>query len=576
MKRRIIIALLLVPALIIMGFAGCSSDDEEETNAEQVFEVKRGDLSITVSADGILRMPHNVALHFGTPGTVEEVLVAEGDAVKAGTLLARLDGTAKRLDIESANCSLQQISSNLVEWVSGSQQVLGYPRFYPDRSALMVFEQAQREVEEAQVLLKQGKYDEAASELRLARYDMESSIKVMEAPVTDTENYPDVASESISVEQDPDLLFFTQSYPEVLETVALVEQDRERLADAMSLIEKGDYTGASSALKTTQKYLIKTHRVVTNIIGKIERRTMSFPDTAISMDFLRSAEERMEEAQEFIEQGDFDVLEFDELLRMGHHDLGMSIAVLENNVLVVEHGLGLKAAQDYNLNLEKAIVDLDNAREEFLNTEILAPFDGVVVAIGVKEDDQLSAQDYTSRTAVHLVDTDTVKFSGIVDEVDIFQVEVGQKSNIIVDALPDDELTGVVTFISPSGTDESGVVTYTVTIELDPCGIKLKGGLTATADIIIESVKNVVMIPTQVIITTPQGQFAEVVIDDITMETERRPIVLGMQSYQFAEVISGLEEGEKVLMADKSANSQKVSESPQGQPKGSGGGIPFH
>ena len=241
-------------------------------------------------------------------------------------------------------------------------------------------------------------------------------------------------------------------------------------------------------------------------------------------------------------------------MRMAQHHLEISNTILSNNLLVVFHGLSLKAKHDYKLNLDKAIVTLQDTRDEFINTIILAPFDGTVVNVGLQEGDQLSSQDYSSRPAVHLVDTKTIHFDGIVDEVDISRVEVEQKATIIIDALPDEQFTGTVTFISPLGTGETGVVNFGVTIELDPTEIQLKGSLTATADINIESAKNVLFIPAQAVIDTTDGYFVEVIINETTMKTERRQIVPGIQTYQFAEVISGLREGEKVVVIDSSTS----------------------
>ena len=182
-----------------------------------------------------------------------------------------------------------------------------------------------------------------------------------------------------------------------------------------------------------------------------------------------------------------------------------------------------------------------------MKTEILAPFDGTVVDIGVKESDQLSSFDYSSKTAVHLVDTSTVEMTGVVDEIDIYQVKVGQKAIITVDALLGEEFSGTVTFISPFGTEETGVVNFSVTIDLDPTDIELKGGLTATADIIVEKHENVLLVPNGAIKGSPGDYWVEIVIDEATGETEKRQVTLGTQNEYFAEVTSGLEEGEKII-----------------------------
>jgi HlyD family secretion protein len=233
---------------------------------------------------------------------------------------------------------------------------------------------------------------------------------------------------------------------------------------------------------------------------------------------------------------------------MAQHEVEMSQTILENNEMTFRSGLNLKALRAANLNIQLAEDDLKNAKEALMKTEILAPFDGTVVDIGVKENDQLSSFDYSSKTAVHLVDTHTVKMDGVVDEIDIYKVKVGQEVIIIVDALPDVELKGKVTFISPFGTQTTGVVEFAVTISLDPTETELKGGLTATADIIVEKHENVLLIPNRSIKGSPGDYWVEVVIDEKKVTTEKRPVVLGAQNDQLSEVISGLSEGEKVIV----------------------------
>ncbi|MBC8275126.1 MAG: hypothetical protein H8E40_09185, partial [Chloroflexi bacterium] len=119
---------------------------------------------------------------------------------------------------------------------------------------------------------------------------------------------------------------------------------------------------------------------------------------------------------------------------------------------------------------------------------------------------------------------------------------------ISVDALADLELRGKLTFVSPLGTRETGVVEFPVTISLEPTEAALKGGLTATADIIIEKHENVLLIPNRSIKGSPGDYWVDVVIDEKKVTTEKRPVVLGAESGRFSEVISGLSEGERIIV----------------------------
>jgi RND family efflux transporter MFP subunit len=539
------IALFIVTMLLIItstGLIGCAGKSGEETGKTQVAVVTRGDLTLAVTADGNLVMPHEVRLRFGTPGTVEKIYVEEGDRVKEGTLLAKLDDTAQKIAIASAQYDLQSALNNLSETISASCCVkTGFPRRYRDSTALNSMEQAQDEVTRAAELLREGDYEAAVEELRITWYDIEATANSLRMLLKDAETSYDITHSMNYASVLPE-----EYYPNATKSIELLGRDGAALNEVQRLIEEGDYTGAQVALSNAAADMDETYRLVRSSVGQIEQYGVSTPDTATTLDYLEAAQARMEKLQRLLEQGDYG-LEFAETLRRAQHDLEMGHAILESNEVVFEHGLNLQSVAQYNINVQKAMTALDNYKDELMKTEILAPFDGTVVDIGVKENDQLSSFDYSSITAVHLVDTGTVKLDGFVDEIDIFKVELGQKAEIVVDAIPEAELYGTVTFISPNGTEETGVVNFAVTIALDPTDIELKGGLTATANILVENNENVLLIPNRAVRGSHGDYWVDVVVNEDTMETERRTIVPGAQSARYTEVVSGLQEGEKVL-----------------------------
>jgi RND family efflux transporter MFP subunit len=556
MKNKITTAIILLIILSTIGFAGCR-DKQTETSPKQITEVTRGNLVIAVPADGNLDMPRDVQLKFGTPGTVKAIYVKEGQNVKEGTLLAKLDDTTQKLAIASAQYNVELAMNELVQKIHPA--LMGYPENYPDTSTVLRVEQAQDELAQAQKFLEQGEYQEAAAELRLATHDLDASYKML--------NVPEI---TMSLQGYSDLGTPVDNYPDISRAIKLLEQDLSRLTEIQGLIGQGDYENAKAELKTAQYKLKETHLLVKSFSGRIrvsqrigaccqqlagqepETSTgfmpLPYPDTSTSLDWLRQVEEELQKIQACKDTDSCDALELSTLLRMAQHDIDMSQTILENNELTFLAGLNLKALRGYNLNLQIAEQDLKRYKNELMKTEILAPFDGTVVDIGVKENDQLSSFDYSSKTAVYLVDTRTVEMDGVVDEIDIYKVKLGEEAIIIVDALPDVELKGNVTFISPFGTRETGVVEFPVTISLEPTDIELKGGLTATADIIVEKHENVLLVPNRSIKGSPGDYWVEVVLDEKTMTTEKRPVELGVQNEQSSEVISGLSEGEKIIV----------------------------
>ncbi len=82
----------LVVYLASIPLVSCASkSDEAELLENQVVTVQRGDLTVDITAVGNLALSHTDELAFEMSGTVEEVLVEEGDTVEEGQVLAKLD-----------------------------------------------------------------------------------------------------------------------------------------------------------------------------------------------------------------------------------------------------------------------------------------------------------------------------------------------------------------------------------------------------------------------------------------------------------------------------------------------------
>ena len=557
MKNKLTTAIIILIVLSTIGFAGCRGKTPQASQ-KQIAEVKRGALLVTISADGNLDMPHDVQLKFGSPGTVKTIYVEEGQKVKEGTLLAKLDDTTQKLAIASAQYKVELAMNELIEKIHPA--LMGYPENYPDTSTVLRVEQAQEELGNVQKFLEQSKYQDAAAELRLALHDLEASYEML--------NIPEI---TMARQGYDDLLGMpVDNYPDITRAIKLLAQDLVTLTGIQTLIEQGDYDKAKVELNAEQSKLSNTHLLVKSFSGRIRvsqrigaccqqqavqqpetstgLMTLPYPDTSTSLAWLSQVEEELQKIQLCKETAGCDTLELATLLRMAQHDVEMSQTILENNEMTFRSGLNLKALRTANLNLQVAQQDLKRYKEELMKTEILAPFDGTVVDIGVKENDQLSSFDYSSKTAVYLIDTRTVKMEGVVDEVDIYKVKVGQETIITVDALPGEELKGKVTFISPFGNQTTGVVEFPVTITLDPTETELKGGLTATADIIIDEHKDILIVPNRAIKGSVGNYWVDVVIDEKKVTTEKRPVVTGAQNEQFTEIISGLSQGEKVIV----------------------------
>jgi RND family efflux transporter MFP subunit len=207
------------------------------------------------------------------------------------------------------------------------------------------------------------------------------------------------------------------------------------------------------------------------------------------------------------------------------------------------------------LNLEIAKLNLETAKLNLEKAVIVSPFDGVVASISIIEGQEISGTALAT-PAITVVDTSKMEMSGFIDELDIAMVRVGQETIVSLDALPDEEVKGSVTFISPVGTVRAGVVSYATTITLENPSAELKDGMSATAEVIIDHRDDVLLIPNRVIQGTLQNPTVVVLVDG---QQEERQITLGLSDGTNTEVLSGLEEGEKVVVPALTSTQQSGS-----------------
>jgi HlyD family secretion protein len=196
----------------------------------------------------------------------------------------------------------------------------------------------------------------------------------------------------------------------------------------------------------------------------------------------------------------------------------------------------------FELQVDIARANLDAAKLNLEKAVITAPFDGVVADITIIEGNDVSTA-VLATPAISLVDTSEIEMSGLIDEIDIAMVQPGQEVNILLDALPEQEVKGRVAFISLVGATQVGVVSYDTTITLENPVEELRDGMTATAEVIIERRDDVLFIPNRALRGTWENPKVLVLVDE---QAEEREITLGLTDGINTEVLSGLEEGEKV------------------------------
>lgn len=183
------------------------------------------------------------------------------------------------------------------------------------------------------------------------------------------------------------------------------------------------------------------------------------------------------------------------------------------------------------------------ARIRLGQTVLRAPFAGLVTRTFANVGEFVGI----GKPLAHLVEPDSLHIKAVVDEADALKVHVGQQAIVAMDVFQGGKLEGRVAEISPvisSARQESR--TSEVKIQLDDRSIALKPGLSADIEIIVEEVPNVLRLPTHVILERERGKYVHVVRDGRVQE---RPIRIGASNWDFTQIASGLQEGDRVIIS---------------------------
>lgn len=183
------------------------------------------------------------------------------------------------------------------------------------------------------------------------------------------------------------------------------------------------------------------------------------------------------------------------------------------------------------------------ARLNETNSELVSPISGIATAVNI------GAGELPPATLPAIVVTDLSRFhlDILVDEIDIGKLSEGQPVNITLDAIPEAVISGHIDQIAPTPISSTGITAYKVTVVVDETSAPLRSGLSATASIITDELREIVLVPNRAIqIDRTSGRaFVEKIIGGVPTSTE---VQLGARNEQFSQILSGVEAGDELAI----------------------------
>lgn len=524
-RKKIFIAIMITVVLAGGWFAVRALQEGNSTLLADLQReiVSRGDLDVTVQADGVVQSNQSAELTWRTSGTVGQVNVNPGDKVNGGDMLASLKATSLPQSVILARADLIEAQRGLDDLLHSQIQRA----------------EALKAVEAAQQALEDALNNEAAQ------------ARALEG----------VARAQKAVEQAELNLAIVVTRP----SQQAIDQAHANLLMAENVLER--------TRQEHEKIQRQLNKPVSNYLffesKALYRGILQSLDLKLAQD-QRAYEQALEKYNQLLEPVDpLDrmVAEGNVVLRAAELEQAMrelervkngpspgEVAVLEAQIEVARRELERWQEGVDPAEIAAAQSRLAAAQAVLEQAHLSAPFDGVVTTVSINTGDRVAG----GSAAFRLDDLSPMLVSLQVSEIDINQVQVGQSLLLKLDAAPGVEYHGRVSEVPLVNQQVDGVVRFVVKAEITDGDELVRPGMTASANIVVSSLKDVLLVPNRAVdfVNGARVVYVERNGSIIPIDVE-----LGPSDGSHSQLLAGdLQTGERLLVdvsEDFQANSQR-------------------
>lgn len=506
----LILAIAVAAGFAVIALRGSGSSAVSQRDVT----VTRGNVTSTVSATGTVEPPASLSLTVPSGGLVTAVHTQVGSVVHAGDVLVETDTLSAAEKVRSSQASVNQAKANLAKAQAALQDLLNGPTaatFAKDAAGLA---QSQTQVNAAQSALDQTK---AVAGTNATQYQ--------------------TAVDQAQASYDSALSVASGDT-----TAAPVVTAANQLTDAKNAQTSG---------------LTKDQQTITSAQNSLASALASYNSTAAA------------------------------------------------NALAEQQATPAKVAQSRadvsgaQANVESAQASLVTAQDALDKTRIVAPVEGTVTAVNavVGQDSSSgggSASSSSSGTSgasssgssssgssgsgsssSGLVTLSTAGFPHVVasfSEVDAAKLKVDQEVTVTFDSLPNVSVTGRVSQIAQTSTTSNNVITYSTTIALESQPDGVKSGMSANAQVTVDSKSDVLEVPSVAVTNAGRRSTVQKVVKGKNQTTV---VEVGLKGDTATEVTSGLSQGDVVaIVTSRSTGTGTGGSTPgTGRITTGGGGI---
>lgn len=545
-KRKLFWTAIIIIILIIGGvsyamIAGKSANKTTYTTEE----VKIGKLSQTVSATGAVESAHEIEMNFKASGKITAINVKEGDDVKSGQILAKIDDATTQTSIKQARANLASAQASLARVRAGASAEdirLSEQQYFNAKSTLDSLKiESQLQIDS----LKDKNIDSLNNSAVLSKVALDRINTLM---------LDETLNRNLYFTDTGLLLSVRNSYGEILSKL----KNNENLI-VTAKIQKTD-ASINTASVSMKKFLAELNSFISSSYDLANSMITSSNYPQATKDSIKND---INSQGTIINNSLVSLQAADSSLTNSSSSFASQLKTAQNNIDIATAQLAVKkaTARTFEIQSAQAVVaqnqaTLEGALNDLKNYLITAPIDGKVVAVNYS----VGELSNNGEPIIKILSNDKFEIKVDIPESDIAKVKVGDKAEIDLDAFgTDKKFKGTITFIDPAQTVLQDVVYYKTTVTFDDAGLEsqIKPGMTANLTIATAEKENVLYVPQRAVKikeSTMDEQKNEKIVEILTGQdqVQERIVVTGLKGDDgLVEILSGISAGEKVVTFKK-------------------------
>jgi RND family efflux transporter MFP subunit len=210
--------------------------------------------------------------------------------------------------------------------------------------------------------------------------------------------------------------------------------------------------------------------------------------------------------------------------------------------------------------VQLATVAYNAASDRLRYTHILAPMDGTVTERSIQPGETVVPgvqATFDGKALLTVSDLSTLIVKTDLNQIDVAKVKLGQKVTVTLDALPGKTYDATITKIAPASIlpKDKQVDVFPVEATLTKADAAIKPGMTADVRIHIEKKEHVLALPIEAVVKENGKQFVQKVVagEKGKQKAEKTEVKVGARNDREVEIVSGINEGEKILIKPASS-----------------------